>query len=80
MDFRTPNVGEVLTSRGISLPIPPHDYEAFTFVAGGAADDDDVATITFYQGGSGGVAVGKHTYTYVGSTNNIVTAKYEVNV
>jgi hypothetical protein len=68
-----------LVHRGYPSPsIPPHDYQAFTYVEAGAADDDDVATITYYRGGSSGTLVATLTFTYVGSTNNVATVTLTV--
>lgn len=69
----TPNRNALGRAWG-GLQLPPHDYEAFTYVASGAAADDNVATITAYVGGSSGTVVGTLTFTYVGSTNNVATA------
>lgn len=55
------------------LMLPPHDYKAFTYVGSGTANDDNVATITGYRGGSAGTAVGVLTFTYVGVTNNVAS-------
>lgn len=70
----TPSLISLLHHNGASFNVPPHDYQAFTYIAAGAADDDDVATITFKRGGSGGTTVATLTFTYVGATNNIATA------
>lgn len=58
---------------GGAVKLPPHDYEVFTYIAAGAADDDDVATIIGKVGGSSGTVVGTLTFTYVGSTNNVAS-------
>lgn len=50
-----------------------HDYKAFTYVGGGVADDDNVATIVMKRGGASGVIVGTLTFTYSGATNNVAT-------
>jgi len=52
------------------LIAPPHDRVVNTYVADGAADNDDVETKTFYRGDK---IVGVWTYTYAGSTNNITS-------
>jgi hypothetical protein len=48
--------------------IPPYNEVAFTYVAGGAADDDDISTQVFKLNN---VTVATLTYTYFGSTNNV---------
>lgn len=53
--------------------IPEFDYQAFTYVAAGAADDDDVATIVFKSGGAAGTTVATLTFAYVGATNNVAS-------
>lgn len=70
----TPSVASLNNQNGSSFNVPLHDYQAFTYVAAGAADNDDVATITYKLGGASGITVATVTYTYVGSTNNIATA------
>lgn len=55
---------------GASFDIPAFDSQEFTYVNGGAADDDDIATQVFKNGGT---TVATLTYTYFGSTNNIQT-------
>ena len=74
----TPNLPSILHGRGPTLPVPPHDYQVFTYVASGAADDDDVATIVFKQGGSSGTTVATMTFAYVGSTNNVSSVTLSV--
>lgn len=69
-----PSILTLLSNRGSGFSIPPHDYQAFTYISAGASNDDNVATITFRLGGSGGSVVAKLTFTYVGSTNNVLTA------
>lgn len=61
------NNPELLASFGIPIPTS----QAFTYIAAGAADDDDVATIT-YKGDSG-QTLGVLTFSYVGVTNNVLT-------
>lgn len=56
-----------------ALLLPPHDYEAFTYVNAGAANDDNIATIIGYVGGSSGRAIGTLTFGYVGATNNVAS-------
>lgn len=51
-----------------SFPIPPYDTQEFTYVAGGAADDDDIQTITYKKDG---VVVATLTFTYYLNTNNV---------
>jgi len=67
-----PSTLSLLGNQEWSTP-KPHDYRAFTYIAAGAADDDDVATITYKLGGASGTTVATLTMTYVGSTNNILT-------
>lgn len=49
--------------------IPCPAKVVFTYVSAGAADDDDVATATYYN--AAGTVIGVLTFTYVGVTNNI---------
>ncbi len=51
--------------------IPTPASATFTYIAAGASDDDDVATITYKN--AAGTTIGVLTFTYVGSTNNIAT-------
>jgi len=51
--------------------IPTPSSATFTYVASGAADDDDVATITYKN--EAGTTIGVLTFTYVGSTNNVAS-------
>lgn len=51
--------------------IPTPTSATYTYVASGAADDDDVATITYKN--SAGTTLGVLTFTYVGATNNVAT-------
>lgn len=51
--------------------IPVAYSKTFTYVAAGAADDDDVETITYKN--EAGNTIGVLTFTYVGSTNNVLT-------
>ena len=74
----TPSTNFLLQSGIGAFPIPPHDYKAFTYIAAGAADDDDMATIVYKRGGSSGTTVATVTLTYVGSTNNVATATLTV--
>lgn len=74
----TPSTLSLNSLRGSGFSIPPFDYMAFTYVASGASDDDDVATITYKRGGSAGTTVAVVTYTYTGSTNNPLTATLSV--
>lgn len=74
----TPSTNSLNSLRGSGFAIPPFDYQAFTYVAAGVADDDDVATITYKRGGSTGSTVATLTFTYTGSTNNIATATLSV--
>lgn len=60
------------------FPLPPFDYVATTYVAAGAGDNDDVATRVFKRGGASGTTVATLTYTYEGSTNNVITAALTV--
>ena len=76
--MQTPSVTSILHSRTATFPIPPHDHQAFTFVGDGAADDDNVETISFYQGGADGRLVAMLTFSYVGSTNNVATITLSV--
>lgn len=69
----TPSTLSLLSLRGSGFSIPPHDYEAFTYVASGAASDDSVATTTYKLGGSSGTTVAILTFVYVGSTNNVAS-------
>ena len=62
-----------LSHRNFTLQLPVHDYEAFTYVAGGAANDDNIATISGKLGGASGTSVGTLTFTYVGATNNVAS-------
>lgn len=68
-----PNPNAVNTLYGGAVKLPPHDYEAFTYVGSGASNDDSVATIIGYNGGTNGKTVGTLTFTYVGSTNNVAS-------
>ena len=67
-----PSVNSLLSSGDWQFP-KPHDYRAFTYIADGVADDDDVATITYKRGGASGTTVATLTIAYVGLTNNITT-------
>lgn len=68
-----PNSNALPSTAG-GLRLPPHDYEVFTYVASGVADDDDIATVAGYVGGASGRLVGTLTFTYTGATNNVATA------
>lgn len=74
----TPTLLSLLGARGAQFSLPPFDYMSFTYVAAGAADDDDVATQVFKQGGASGTTVATLTYTYVGATNNIASVTMSV--
>lgn len=58
----------VTVSNGASFSIPAFDSQEFTYVSGGAADDDLIQTQVFKNGGT---TVATLTYAYVGATNNI---------
>lgn len=64
-----------LSYRGFILQLPQHDYEVFTYVAAGVANDDNVATVRGYRTGAAlngtDMLVGTLTFTYVGATNNV---------
>ena len=51
--------------------IPCPTSAAFTYVSSGAANDDNVATITYRNGAVN--IIGVLTFAYVGSTNNVLT-------
>lgn len=68
----TPTSIQLLRSGEWSVP-KPHDYRAFTYIAAGAANDDDVSIINYYLGGASGKLVATLTLSYVGSTNNVAT-------
>lgn len=70
-----PKLSSIMTARGASFSIPPFDKITYTYVASGAADDDDVATQVFSYNGT---TVATLTYTWVGSTNNISTVTMTV--
>ena len=74
----TPSTASLLTHRIGALPIPPHDYQTFTYAALGAANDDLLTVITYKRGGSAGVTVATVTIAYVGSTNNITSMTLSV--
>ena len=57
-------------ANGASFSIPTFDSMEFTYVNGGAADDDLIETQVFKNGGS---TVATLTYAYEGSTNNIAS-------
>ncbi len=57
----------------VPFQIPAYDYASFTYVSGGASNDDNIATQVFKTGGSGGTTVATLTYTYWGNTNNVET-------
>lgn len=67
-----PSVDAILHSGEWAVP-RPHDHRAFTYVAAGAANDDNIATIVFRIGGVDGTVVATYTLTYVGATNNVAT-------
>lgn len=53
-----------------SFNIPaPFTSQEFTYVGGGAADDDRISTIVYKD--ADGATVATLTFTYYGSTNNI---------
>lgn len=60
----------VTVSNGASFSIPAFDSQEFTYVSGGAADDDLIATQVFKNGGT---TVATLTYAYAGATNNITS-------
>lgn len=62
--------GLVTVPQSGSFAIPPFDTQEFTYVAGGAADDDDVQTITYKKDG---VVVATQTFTYWTTTNNVAS-------
>lgn len=74
----TPTLSSLLHHNGPTFNVPPHDYEAFTYVSSGASNDDLVETVKYYQGGSGGTLVATVTFAYVGSTNNVASATLTV--
>jgi hypothetical protein len=51
--------------------IPTAQEVDYTYVSGGASDDDLIATATYKN--SQGTILGVLTFTYVGSTNNILS-------
>lgn len=63
-------VGGQVTVGGTSFNIPPFTSQNFTYVGGGASNDDLIATQVFKNGST---TVGTLTYAYVGSTNNILS-------
>jgi hypothetical protein len=69
----TPNFGQLNSLGSGSVKLPLHDYEVFTYIAAGVANDDQVATVTGYLGGASGINIGTLTFTYVGATNNVAT-------
>lgn len=74
----TPAASQLGNHLGNSFAIPPFDYQVFTYVAAGAANDDSVATIVYKIGGASGRIVGTLTFTYFGSTNNVASVTYSV--
>lgn len=65
----SPDSGSIIVSvGGSSFVIPTFDSQTFTYVGGGAADDDLVQTIVFKNGAT---TVGTLTFVYFGATNNI---------
>lgn len=56
------------TTNGLVIPV--HDTRNYTFVGFGSLDNDKVLTITYFFNGN---QVALRTFTYVGSTNNILT-------
>lgn len=78
-----PTTNQLNSVRVESFPIPPHDSREFTYIAAGAADDDDVATIKYYLGGKStdtpaGILVATLTFTYFTTTNNVKTVQMTV--
>jgi len=69
----TPSTLSLLTQRIGALPVPPHDYQTFTYSAAGVANDDLLTVITYKRGGAGGTTVATVTIAYVGATNNITS-------
>lgn len=63
-------VQTVRVANGASFSIPPFNSQEFTYVSGGAADDDRIQTQVFKLNGT---TVATLTYAYFGSTNNIQT-------
>lgn len=61
----------IVNAGGSSFSIPEYDYIQFTYVGGGASDDDLIASQIFKKGGASGDIVATLTYAYVGATNNI---------
>lgn len=60
--------GGAIAPAGSNFAIPAYNSVEFTYVSGGAADDDLIATQVFKQNGA---TVSTLTFAYVGSTNNI---------
>lgn len=60
--------GVVSVPQSGAFSIPPYDTQEFTYVNAGAADDDDIQTITYKKDG---VAVATLTFQYFGSTDNV---------
>jgi len=48
-----------------------YDYVGYTYVSGGAANNDRVQTVTYRSGGASGTVVAVTTYSYYTTTNNI---------
>jgi hypothetical protein len=67
-----PSTNSLLTSGDWASP-KPHDHRTFTYVGSNAADDDDLATITYRLGGASGTVVATLTLTYSGGFNNPLT-------
>lgn len=59
----TPSPGAVLTFCRFGVQLPPHDYEAYSYLN----TTNNIGTIVGYSGGVNGVQVGTLTFTYVGS-------------
>ena len=70
-----PTLAQLNTNGTTDFRLPPFDKITITYVASGAADDDDIQTAVY---SFGGVTVATITYTYVGSTNNVSTATLTV--
>ncbi len=67
----TPSLASLNSNGTTDFRLPPFDKITFTYIASGAADDDDISTAVYSLGGT---TVATITYVYVGSTNNVSTA------
>lgn len=56
-------VAALQTTVNSGLVVPQHDYEEFSYVG----STNNVDTVTYKTGGSGGTIVATETFTYVGS-------------